>query len=132
MFVISILKDAEKGLFLDSSSLANVIKDSVDSIFRNIAEAETYNKSLNLGSTLIKLKALGNSPIDFKSMTKDLYKIALICKVTDEELAEFFEVPKQKVKYWYEKYGLYRDSRQILFTSLKVNEDVYKHYFKNM
>lgn len=112
-----------------AKGMSDYLINGMHSYYDALAEAKEHNKSLALGARLQYLKNNGSEPIELREMTAELYRIAVICGVSDKELADFLNTQKDKVRYWRERYGIYEDSKKVVFNTTKVSKDAYKHFF---
>lgn len=112
-----------------AKGMSDYLISGVHSYYDALSEAKEHNKSLALEARLQYLKNNGSKPIELREMTAELYRIAVICDVSDKELADFLNTQKDKVRYWRERYGIYEDSKTVLFNTTKVSKDAYKSFF---
>lgn len=112
-----------------AKGMSDYLISGVHSYYDALSEAKEHNKSLALEARLQYLKNNGSKPIELREMTAELYRIAVICGVSDKELADFLNTQKDKVRYWRERYGIYEDSKTVLFNTIKVSKDAYKSFF---
>ena len=103
-----------------AKGMSDYLISGVHSYYDALSEAKEHNKSLALEARLQYLKNNGSKPIELREMTAELYRIAVICGVSDKELADFLNTQKDKVRYWRERYGIFSG----LFPGRK--DDVYQ------